>query len=307
MLTLSSRASGRTALIVSAMFAGTLACGGGEPTLPNASDLPIVYAYSTSGKTSPRNLYLTSVDGKSTLPLPDLGGDEAYPAWKPGARDLLVTQTIAGTTKVLLVNENGSNVRTVPDVTGMTRWSPDGAWIVFVNAGSSLLEVMHPDGTSRRWITSAAGDVRMAHPTWSPNGRVVYTFGNDGGGNALFVQQVDLPYGGNFTTGPDDRWPAWSPNGSTVAFSMGLRNGAGETIYEIGLVNPDGTKRQLTSDGNAINLAPTWSPDGQWVLYEHWDKAMTSCSFVRIPVSGGAPVTVVPATPNGACGGASWR
>ena len=308
-----SRTRRRIAVACAATLAGILACGGGEPTepespSPSASDLPIVYAYGTLGKTGPRNLHLTTADGTTTLALPDLGGDEAYPAWKPGGRDMLVTQTASGSTKLLLVNEAGSNVRTVPDVNSIARWSPDGAWIVFANSGSIFLEVMRLDGTSRRWITSAVGGPRMAHPSWSPNGRVAYTFGDEGGANGLNVQQVDVPFGGNLTSGPDDQWPAWSPDGRTIAFSMGLRNAQGGTFYEIGLVNADGSdKRRLTFDATSIDRAPAWSPDGQWVLYERWDQAMTTCSFVRVPVSGGPPVTVVAGVPNGACGGASWR
>jgi len=108
--------------------------------------------------------------------------------------------------------------------------------------------------------------------------------------------------------GPDDQWPARSPDGQMLAFSMGLPASGGGTVYENGLVKVNGSmKRRLTTDRTTINREPTWSPDGKRVLYERWNRAMTTCSFVRIAVTGGAPITVVPGRPNGECGGASWR
>ncbi len=309
----SFRSRGHRFVASAAFLAGILACGGGDATNPSQqtadpADLPIVYSYGTEGKTGPRDLFLTSVDGATTIALPDFGGDEAYPAWKPSGRNLLVTETAAGGTKLLMINDQGASLGEIPAVNSIARWSPDGAWIVFANTGSIFLEVMQPDGSSRRWISDAVGEVRIAQPSWGPTDKVVYTFGNDGGPNGLNIQDVNLPYGGNLTTGPDDQWPAWSPDGASIAFSMGMFNQAGIFHYEIGLVNPDGSnKRQLTVDGSGINRAPTWSPDGKWLLYEHWNQAMTTCSFVRIPSTGGPPVTIVEGKPGGSCGGASWR
>ena len=61
------------------------------------------------------------------------------------------------------------------------------------------------------------------------------------------------------STGPDDDAPAWSPNGSRIAFSRM----SGETTG-IFVMDADGsnTVRRTTFGGG-----PTWSPDGEWIAF----------------------------------------
>jgi Tol biopolymer transport system component len=56
--------------------------------------------------------------------------------------------------------------------------------------------------------------------------------------------------------------PAWSPDGSQIAFSS---NRAGS--YDIWLMSSDGTNlRQLTDDFD-WDRAPSWSPDGSRIAF----------------------------------------
>ncbi len=59
--------------------------------------------------------------------------------------------------------------------------------------------------------------------------------------------------------------PAWSPDGSEIAFSGGTkRNTEDGDIY---VMNADGTDlRQLTS-GSRVDLSPAWSPDGTRIAF----------------------------------------
>jgi Tol biopolymer transport system component len=73
------------------------------------------------------------------------------------------------------------------------------------------------------------------------------------------------------TTNPaDDRWPAWSPDGTRVAFA---RAGVGLFVVDL----EGGAESQLTSGPNDGN--PTWSPDGQSIAFERlegdWDVWVT--------------------------------
>jgi Tol biopolymer transport system component len=170
-----SRTTQYTFVVRAAALAGIIACGDSTaPDGPGAADLPIVYSYSSDGGTPDRDLFLTSADGRTTRPLPDLGGDEAHPAWKPDGRELLVSRTTSAT-QVLLIDQQGSNVRTVPDVDGMARWSPDGAWIAFTNGASSLLGIVRPDGSGRRVLANVGDGARIAHPSWGRIGDSAFT------------------------------------------------------------------------------------------------------------------------------------
>jgi Tol biopolymer transport system component len=64
-------------------------------------------------------------------------------------------------------------------------------------------------------------------------------------------------------------WPAWSPDGSQVAFGMYSDPGH-EGIW---VMNADGSSmRQLTDDGG---LSPAWSPDGTRIVYSVYTGLVT--------------------------------
>jgi TolB protein len=64
------------------------------------------------------------------------------------------------------------------------------------------------------------------------------------------------------THGRLDQWPAWSPDGTTIAFVHGLDG--------IWLVDADGgNERQLTT--HEEDGPPDWSPDGEWIAFSRQD------------------------------------
>jgi hypothetical protein len=63
------------------------------------------------------------------------------------------------------------------------------------------------------------------------------------------------------TTG-NDADPAWSPDGSTIAFATS-RDGA----FRIYLMNADGSNQRPLTSTNAPARQPTWAPDGQKIAF----------------------------------------
>jgi tricorn protease len=66
------------------------------------------------------------------------------------------------------------------------------------------------------------------------------------------------------SSGAHDKWPAWSPDGSQIAFISDL---SGEE--ELYLVPQDGSKppQQITSGGSAMRYQPEWSADGKRIAF----------------------------------------
>jgi Tol biopolymer transport system component len=85
----------------------------------------------------------------------------------------------------------------------------------------------------------------------------------------VVVAQAQLP-GNQLTSDPaNDLRPAWSPDGTKLAF-FSNRSGSNN----IWIMDADGrNQRQLTND-SADNRRPVWSPDGAWIAFDS-DRAGT--------------------------------
>jgi len=72
--------------------------------------------------------------------------------------------------------------------------------------------------------------------------------------------------------GNHHNWPVWSPDGQWIAFTRGRSDSddnVANVANEIFIIRADGTEEtQLTF--NNFDMLPSWSPDGQWVLFIRW-------------------------------------
>jgi Tol biopolymer transport system component len=155
-------------------------------------------------------------------------------------------------------------------------WSPDGSEIAFASDRSGNFEIytMRADGSRVRRLTRNPAADR--YPAWSPDGAsIVFSSGRlvsaqerkakkEGYGVAhLYVMRADGTHLRRLTHGARvyDITPAWSPDGSRIAFSMGDDD---PPILET--VRPDGTGRRSIGE---TGLYPDWSPDGTQIAFQH--------------------------------------
>lgn len=153
--------------------------------------------------------------------------------------------------------------------------TPTSADIVFTSDrdGSSNIYVMKDDGSNVRQLTDSP--LYDSLPTWSPDGSQI-AFMRDlhstGAGKGqqydLFIMDADGSNLRNVTQHPaGDGNGAWSPDGRSLVFSSD-RNGYTD-IYTLEIAS--GVMTQLTDNSKEEGLsdAPSWSPDGQQIVYEH--------------------------------------
>jgi Tol biopolymer transport system component len=195
----------------------------------------------------------------------------------------------------------------------------------------SALFSVNPDGTNVKQLTRPAPYVIDLEPDWSPNGaRIaferqvscpaggatdgmdntcdrVYTVNAKGKGLKSLVPcrfKVDPTSGMSSKPGIDcvgvDQ-PAWSPNGSKLAFVYRLvdRSYEGSLKLDTGIwiVNADGTGlHQVTqrTAGTSWDFGPQWSPDGSKLSFFRSDLKLQADAVFTVNADGTGEFQVTP-------------
>jgi TolB protein len=210
------------------------------------------------------------------------GGTFSQPSWAPDGTGLAYVYRGTNFADIFVTDDQGQNQKrltnsqsTVLDNNDWNlrpAWSPDGTLIAYVSDKTTAFPTL--------WVMSAidgSGRHAMATPglqeeavdalAWSPDGsQLAITVFNEPGPTQIAL----LPIGGTgrlpgriLTDLPGGALdPAWSPDGSWLAFAG--RDGYAVETYA---ARPDGTSvTKLTSDG-LLARSPAWSPDGRHVAY----------------------------------------
>jgi Tol biopolymer transport system component len=261
--------------------------------------------------------YVVALDGSPPKPIPR-SGRLTSPAWSPdGERIAFIERNDKGDCGVVTVRPDGSDRRSVPTTRRMcayvAAWSSDGRMLT-VGARNGLYTITLDGKPVRRligWRGTSFGDLQ-----WSPNGKnlvlTTYDPGTRRQGIALVSSAGRLNWlvNGRFNVSPTwvdstslffkrgrDLWtvriggspkrithyrpasePAWSPDGSTIAFTALDRGRFDTNIYEL---KPDGGSPWLSLvQSSAREHSPAWAPDGRHLAFtrdgQFWDSIWTA-------------------------------
>jgi dipeptidyl aminopeptidase/acylaminoacyl peptidase len=183
-------------------------------------------------------------------------------SWSPDGTRLaaeLWDCTFQCTQDIYTMNPDGTGLTNTTADDGMNdrhpSWSPDGTKIAysgFVN-GAAGLYTMNPDGSGKSLVEQAG--LIDTNPSWSPDGtKIAFQRGNSDPAapqsrivDAIYIVNAD---GTNVhpLVGGDAgfRDPAWSPDGSLIAFSA----------RQVGVIRPDGTGLRMVT--SRTDSRPEW-------------------------------------------------
>jgi len=165
-------------------------------------------------------------------------------------------------------------VTNMPEGACQPAWSPDGMKLVFISPCKGMDEIYY--GASLYLINADGSDLTPVgsvpggdfDPAWSPDGKSIAFTSLRTGQMEIFVISVEDPTSTTQVTkgvkSVEARQPAWSQDGSQIAYAV-KRFG----VYQLWLMNADGTgQKQIVRSGVAFSdYLPTWSPDGQLILF----------------------------------------
>jgi hypothetical protein len=187
---------------------------------------------------SPEGIRVSEVDGDDEYQLTHHGEQDINPAWNPDGDRIAFSST------------------------------RDGRWEVYVREAF--------DGASdEETITLTSSDAADYEPSWSPDGNeVVFTRGLDQKAD-IYRVAVPLDVGDEvekpvpLTTNDDaniaDEDPAWSPDGTKIAFSRTPDNGQAD-LWILDLETDEANR--LTRTSGIEEHDPAWSPDGAFLAYQ---------------------------------------
>ncbi len=241
-------------------------------------------------------------DGSNLVELTDDASAGRNPLWSPDGTRLAFTSTRdrvpgeSGLDIYVIWLSSGRVDRVTWDSTGgpPSSWSRDGGSIVYVGGDDGgVYRVNVADGAKIQMTSIPDSDpsphIRFSSPTFSPDGsRVAFVeqsrayissgfpgppipvetaavFVIDADGSHLTRLTNSLAPADSLTKWTDnDQWPAWSPDGTQIAFSS---DQGCDGCTELFVINADGTGRHRITDGSDKALFPAWSPDGTKIAW----------------------------------------
>jgi serine/threonine-protein kinase len=202
-----------------------------------------------------------------------VGGTAAWnwaPVTSPDGSSLAFASGKAGAADIVVSRNDGSGSSVVARSTdlklGSPAWMPNGQTLAVDGTSEGLWEIytVSRSGGPLSQLTHTPNIDGTRIASWPRSGGSLAVTGKQAGMYRVFLQNSAGDFRAVSPAGVDAYAPAWSPDGSRLAFQAG-----GGALSGIVTMAADGSdiRRIVVPSGGAWARAPAWSPDGKWIAY----------------------------------------
>ncbi|MGB4891090.1 MAG: hypothetical protein WBP09_05405, partial [Propionicimonas sp.] len=249
-------------------------------SLPTAAALPqsVVVVPMRRGSGTGEALYL--VDNERTLPrvtLPAPAGNTSNPLMQPSRGTIIYIHQ--GVLRVMASDGSGDRrlFKGVPagcDHVLHASWALTNPNVLLISCrltpSTMTLSVINLEGKLIRRLTT--GKKVIGDFSVSPDGRTVVYWASDDpkaqGGSLYTLPLTGTRAPTRLTQSPAgvDSYPAWSPDGTKIAFSRRLADGSPQGNLDVFVMKADGSGTRAVATTPAVDFKAVWSPDNRNLL-----------------------------------------
>ncbi|MBN2408902.1 MAG: PD40 domain-containing protein [Candidatus Aminicenantes bacterium] len=212
------------------------------------------------------------LQGRRIRKLTDNTWDDRYPRWSPDGKKIAYTADPQGGFDLFVMGDDGQGITKLTDTSEDevdVAWFPDGTGLAYSaefkktwGGKRSIWRLDLASGGRSRLLPDFSGSHQLLDI--SPRGDQAVFTGKKGFGWDVFLGGLEDRSIRQLTSGGKGCRPRFSPDGRWIAYVSTEADGKGD----IWIMDLDGGEpRRLTLNSDAYDYFPSWSPDGNRIVF----------------------------------------